>query len=333
MYKQNVLTLQKEYIEIIRDIEKIRPSLPEKVITEYKGGIFTLGSGSYVEILDDELVAVDVKAENCFKDTRSVVAYDESIAKYKCLEGTGYHTAHSVVTLGQDDYIPKGLLTFYFYTSSKSISEKADFLKYTEDENLASKKDYLNDRIEFLVESVPPNSLLLIDGPLIGGDAYVLMINAIEKFHEKNIIPIFFVKNSNSNLIVDTMPNIRKHYNSDMHWSYSILKQGQRISLVKYTDAKNELNSKVFTYFKAFNKSPQRIEMHNSTYVKYQDVVDKIMSTIYYYLLAQGSNNPQVRPIAVAEMYAREFIKVSNIDEYFFGMGFVPTMNQERFGY
>ena len=41
--------------------------------------------------------------------------------------------------------------------------------------------------------------------------------------------------------------------------------------------------------------------------------------------------NPQVRLIAIAEMYARQALKLVDIDSMMQNSGIVPTINQERF--
>ena len=58
------------------------------------------------------------------------------------------------------------------------------------------------------------------------------------------------------------------------------------------------------------------------------------MNLIYYLLLVQGYlQNPQIRPIAVAEKYARAILKMTDIDKLVRDSGLIPTMNQERFGW
>ena len=57
-----------------------------------------------------------------------------------------------------------------------------------------------------------------------------------------------------------------------------------------------------------------------------------VVDMIYYLLLAQGNpNDPQVRPIAVAEMYAKESLKVLNIMKMIEKSSWMQaTMNQGR---
>ncbi|MDO8726781.1 MAG: DNA double-strand break repair nuclease NurA [Candidatus Methanoperedens sp.] len=268
------------------------------------------------------------------ENTTICCAYDESINKFSGLEGTAFLMSHSLVVMKELDFIPLNLLTFYFYTRSKDITNKSKFIKYSKDPEMDSKKDYVNDKIEFLTEYSPSGSILFIDGPLIGGDVYTFMIRAINKFLSKDIIPIFFVKNSSSNLVTDNIPELSGKFNSDMHWAYTYLKKGQRTNFFKYADRNNPDNAKIFCYIKAFELSPQRVEFHIDTFQKYREKIDEIMDLIYYLILAQGDlKNPQVRPIAIAEKYARDTLRLTDINKIAKYSGLVPTMNQERFGW
>ncbi len=275
------------------------------------------------------------KGEKSAHDSKIIYcAYDESINKFSSLEGTAFLMSHSLIVTTETDFIPLNLLTFYFYTRSKEITNKSKFIKHSTDPEIASKKDYVNDKIEFLTEYSPPGSILFIDGPLIGGDVYTFMIHAINKFLSKDIIPIFFVKNSSSNLVTDNIPELQGKYNSDMHWAYKYLKKGQRTNFFKYADRNNPDNAKIFCYLKAFDLSPQRVEFHVDTFQKYRKKIDEIMDFIYYLILVQGDlKNPQVRPIAIAEKYARDTLRLADINKLARESGLVPTMNQERFGW
>jgi hypothetical protein len=51
-------------------------------------------------------------------------------------------------------------------------------------------------------------------------------------------------------------------------------------------------------------------------------------------MIAQGDkSNPQVRPIAIAEKYARETLKLIEFNKLMSDTGIVPTINQERFAW
>ncbi len=260
-------------------------------------------------------------------------AYDESIMKFIALEGSAFFTAHSLIVAGDKEYIPVALATFRFYTRSESIVSKSEHIKFALDPEVEAKRDYMKDRLRFFLDYVPRKSLLFIDGPLIGGDLYTIMVDNNKKFLENEIVPIYFVKNSTSNIVTDNIKELKGKYNSDMHWLNLLLRPGERSAFFKYEDQVNKKNSKVFCYLKAFNSSPQRIEMHSDTFSKYGTSIKPIMDLLYYLLLVQGSlTNPQLRPIAIAEGYARSMIKFLDINQYFKKANITPTLNQVRFG-
>ena len=151
---------------------------------------------------------------------------------------------------------------------------------------------------------------------------------------KKNIIPVFFVKNSLSDIVTSSIDSLKGKYNSDLHWAFKLLKNGKRSNFFHYIDAVNPKNSKVFCYIKVFNSSPQRIEFHSETFKKYHQLILDILDMIYYQILVQGNeNNPQVRLIAIAEKYARSTLKLINIEKIINKVGITPTMNQKRFGW
>ena len=265
---------------------------------------------------------------------RPISAYDESVNKFAGLEGVAYLTSHALVMHGEKDFIPSSFLTFYFYTRSKKLTKEAKFIKYSEDPENQSKKDYVIDRTDFIINNTPTNSIVLIDGPLIGGQVSDLTIKLNNELLKKNAIPLFFVKNSTSNLVTDNINELKGRYNSDMHWAYKTLRKGERSNLFKYVDQHNPRNAKLFCYLKAFDLSPQRVEFHVSTFEKHKDKIGGLMDLVYYLMLVQGNlKNPQVRSIAIAEKYARASLKLINLDKLMKKLGVMPTMNQERFGW
>jgi len=148
---------------------------------------------------------------------------------------------------------------------------------------------------------------------------------------ERNIIPIFIVKNSNSNLVTDYVPSLKGKFNSDMHWAYTTLQPGTRTNFFVYEDSVNSEFSKIFCYLKTFDISPQRVEFHPRTYKKYQGIMEEMMHLIYYLVLVQGDlKNPQLRSIAIAEKFARETLDLFDMSNLMKTLGLVPTMNQER---
>ena len=254
--------------------------------------------------------------------------------KFEGLEGTAYLTSHSMIIHGETDFIPVSFLTFYFYTRSTVLSEGSGYIKYSEDVETDSKRDYITDRELLLGANVPENSIIFIDGPLIGSQMTKYTLDLNNLLLKKGIIPIFFVKNSNSNLVIDNIESLKRKYNSDMHWAYSTLKEGERTNFFEYKDKTNPKFAKVFCYLKAFDVSPSRVEIDVQTFKKYSSSIDKILDVVYYLLIVQGDlRNPQIRSIAIAEKYARATLKLINFSKMMKDLGITPTMNQERFAW
>ncbi|MEM3445557.1 MAG: DNA double-strand break repair nuclease NurA [Thermoplasmata archaeon] len=333
------LLLHSSFNNTIEELNKVNVKLPKSstpIQLDLQNFMFP-PIGELVTPLE-EISATDLNPTNggtlYENNTRCVAGYDESITRFSCLEGTAFLMSHSLVVVGDADYFPISLLTFYFYTRSKEITSNTKFIKYSSEPDMDSKKDFIRDKIEFLVEHTPHGSILLIDGPLIGGDVYTFMIRAIDKFLSKEIIPIFFVKNSTSNLVTNNIRELSGKFNSDMHWAYTFLEKGQRTNFFKYVDKNNPNNAKIFCYLKVFDQSPQRVEFHVDTFKKYYDEIESLMDLIYYLILVQGDpKNPQVRPIAIAEKYARDTLHLIESNKLLQYTPLVPTMNQERFGW
>ena len=172
----------------------------------------------------------------------------------------------------------------------------------------------------------------MIDGPYLAGDGSFTFNEAIKRMMKNDIFPVFIVKNSRSTMIVDNFDELAGMYNSDLHYANEILKQGSRTPFFMYSDASSKDKSKVFCYLKhRDNYSPIRIEIPSEIYYKRQESVDAILDLIYYLIMVQGSNvNPQPRPIAVAEMYARETLNLIDINHDSFHMKLTATMNERR---
>lgn len=122
---------------------------------------------------------LDCRKGQKFCDQNKICAYDESINKFEGLEGTGFLTSHSMIIHGDMDYIPINLLTFYFYTRSLYLTKNSKYIKFSNDFEVDSKRDYVSDREKLLVENVPEDCTIFIDGPLIGGQMtkYTLDLN------------------------------------------------------------------------------------------------------------------------------------------------------------
>jgi len=298
---------------------------------------FELGREGTVSMLESDLT-IDLDANNGCEisqnSQRIIAAYDESIMTFSALEGKAVCVSHSLVYVGKNNYLPINYITLKFYTRSSIVQEKMGAAILVKDVAHQSLVDTACNKMDFLEKYGMNDSILLIDGPLIAGDAYTTFMPAIKKFLERNIIACFFVKNSSSDLISTYMPDICVGYNSDMHWVHRILKPGQRTSFFKYTDNHNKENSKVFCYMKFFhNSSPVRIEFPTIIFENFKNEMQNIVDLAYYFLLVQGSkSNAQLRPIAIAEMFARETLKLFDVNKEIRNAQLVPTMNEERWG-
>lgn len=321
---------------VINDLRRLNIRLPGE--SSYSGGEIDFDVGSEYELVpleDDASYVLDAKKgmEVMKKDSHSIWAYDESIKTYSALEGKAMMTSHALVYMRPEKYIPISYLTLKFYTQSEKVLEAAgkSAIK-TEHPDRQASIDRALEKMYLINERCIDNSILFIDGPLIGGDAYTTIMKDVLALSDRGIVPVFFVKNSSSNMISTYIPELSRGYNNDMHWANDTLKVGSRTQFFKYTDRHNSNNSKVFCYVKFMTgRSPVRIEMPTTVYEKYLSTVDSIMDGIYYLLLTQGNySNPQIRPIAVAEMYAREIIKIYDIHKEIRKAGLTYTMNEER---
>jgi len=263
----------------------------------------------------------------------NIYAYDESVQNYRALEGDLLFCSSSTIKI-EDKYSFNLSVLPHFLTSIRKFKDAHD-----EDihfaESVAEERNLIliTSKIDSILKSVEPHSIVLVDGPLVGGNASSYMVGMDEKLRKKDCIPLYFVKNSDSRLVIDAIPKLSMEFNSDFHWTACHLKTGTRSPFFKYTDRHNSRNSKVFAYLKALYGFPERVEMHALTYEKYGSLMPSLMNLLAYFYLAQGDySNPQVRPIAIAEKYAREGIKVLNIPALLGKLGFRPTINQVRFG-
>jgi len=326
----------KQTVTALKDVKIALPRVPIEENEQYQEREFPLGTSKLTKVERSEKYELNpAKGENLAASGTPIVAYDESINKFSALQGTAYLTSHSLVILGPLRYIPVVFLTFYFYSRSKYLAAKSGRVRYSETPQMESQVDYMQDKIQFLLECAPSNSLLFVDGPLIAGDVYVRMVGSMDEFIDRGIVPIFLVKNSDSNLITDSRPDLAGRFNSDLHWAHELLAPGDRTSFYKYVDINNpKRNAKVFCYFKSLRASPARVEFHADVFRKHSDQVGPIMDLIHYLMLVQGDeHNPQIRPIAIAEKFARAAIRLIDLGGLMRSSGLQPTMNQDRFAW
>lgn len=333
----NKLVIHPRFQATIEEISKMDVKLPniDTYHSIYSDSDPLYQTGELVTPIDDvgKVALIAATGWDFAVNQANVIAYDESFIKFNCLEGVAFFTSHAIVLMDKNEYLPSTYLTFHFFTRSKEIVSRSKYIDFSDDPETSFQKAYIRDRISFLSNTAPSKSILLIDGPLIGGDVYTILIASISEFTKRDIVPVFFVKNSASNLVTDNLVELRHMYNSDMHWSYCFLDKGERTNFFVYRDRNNPDNAKVFCYIKSSSSSPQRVEFHVETFSKYRAIIPDILNMVYYFLLVQGDmKNTQVRPIIIAEKFAKETLKLININKLMREVGIVPTMNQARFG-
>lgn len=331
----NKFLFQEDFQKRLDEIRKIKititdlPKIAEIDIVnnENRNGILK-------KLEQKEKFTLNPKRGNEFAKSVVMSGYDESKLEFVTLEGLASFISHSLVTYAGENLLPVTYLSFYFYSRSENLLSNSEFFKPTSEPDVEEKRDYAKDRNNLITQYAVPESLICIDGPLIGGNLSSSTIELVKKLESKNVVPIFIVKNSDSNLVTDNIPGLKHNFNSDLHWAYNLLKPGERTNMYLYEDAYNPLNSKAFFYLKPFSGlSPQRIEFHKNTFDLHSDILLDIFDTIYYLFLAHGDpHNPQVRPIAVAEKYAREVLRLINPYSFMKSSGIIPTVNQTRFG-
>ncbi len=337
-YEQfNKILVHPSFKDTIEEINRMNIQLPNNPVFEewdMSFSEFPNMGGRVIALEEIKAYKLNAKTgQDIIQQGHPIVAYDESIQKFEALEGSAYLTSHSLTLLGKEDYIPLNLITFYFYTRSNLFTTTSKYIKSSINPLVDSKLDYISDRTKFLVKNVPRNSILFIDGPLLGGQVIHQTLLLNNELFENNIIPIFFVKNSTSNLVTDQIESLRGKFNSDLHWCFHFLKPGERTNFFKFEDPTNKAHAKIFCYIKAYDGSPQRIEMYVNIFDVFKNKIQDLLDIIYYLLLVQGdSKNPQLRPIIISEKFARASLKLFDLQKIMNDLGIIATINQDRFG-
>ena len=286
--KLNKVILQDGFHDRLNEVRKVNLSVTQKPIMSEVSVPFISSVGNVIleEVEEIKGYSLDPIEGNEFAKEVVFAGYDESKFKFLSLEGEAHITTHAIDYYIDEDNIPVCKITFYFYTRSKNIVDNSKFIKYTDDISSQSNLDYATDRNEIIEQHALENSILFIDGPLIGGNITYYSLELVKKLHEKKIVPVFIVKNSDSNLVVDNIKSFTNTYNSDLHWAYKNLKKGQRTNFFKYTDKHNKQFSKIFCYVKPFNYvTPQRVEIHPLTFGIYERFIPELLNLFYYLLL------------------------------------------------
>ena len=266
-------------------------------------------------------------------DEWNIYAYDESIRNYRALEGDLMFCSSSTILMDDKYKFNLTVLPFFLTSMRKFKGINDEDIRFAENLEEERNSILINLKMESILSTVEPHSLVLIDGPLIGGMASTYIVGMDEELRRRDCIPLYFVKNSGSRLIIENNAKLSREFNSDFHWAACQLSPNSRSPFFKYTDRHNSKNSKVFTYVKVLAGFAERLEMHTKTYEKYNYLIPSLMNLVAYLYVVQGDySNPQVRPIAIAEKYAREGLKILNIPALLGRLGFRPTINQVRFG-
>lgn len=262
----------------------------------------------------------------------NIYGYDESVQSYKALEGDLLFCSSAIVKMEEKYRFNLTVLPYFLTSIRKYLHLQDEGIHFAENIAEGRNRILIDMKVNSILETVEPHSIVFIDGPLIGGMASNYIVNMDEKLRENDCIPLYFVKNSDSRLIINHDPKLSNEFNSDFHWAAYKLKTGYRSAFFRYTDKYNNKNSKVFTYVKALAGFTERVEMHSLTFEKYKPLIHAIIDLIAYFYLVHGDLlNPQVRPIAIAEKYAREGLRTLNIPALLSRLGFCPTINQVRF--
>lgn len=273
----------------------------------------------------------------------NIYAYDESVQDFFSLEGTLMFCCSAIVKVEKSYNFNIRIMPFFITSMKKFKNKEQEEIRYNENVGAERNSIIVDSEIDMIKDSVEPHSIVLIDGPLIGRQASTKMVEMDRKIRDKDCIPLYFVKNSKSRLIIegDAKLGLANHFNSDFHWACHRLKVSGRSAFFMYTEQQerngrmvpNKDHSKVFTYIKPLAGFPERVEMHTETYKKYYSLIPRLMNLVAYFYSVQGDYvNPQVRPIAIAEKYAREGLRLMNIPVLLRKLGFHPTINQVRFG-
>ncbi len=283
--------------------------------------------------LEDINKSYPLKIDNSLINEWDIFAYDESSQNFKALEGDLLFISSALIKI-EETYRFNLTINPYFLTTIKKFRDTSEHhIRFNENVGEEQNKIFVECKKKAIMDNVSPHSIVFIDGPIIGGNISDPIIKMDDALREIDCIPVYFVKNSNSRLIIDNIPSLSQEFNSDFHWASHNLKESQRSPFFKYTDGHSHSKTKVFTYVKALAGFPARVEFYTKSFEKYENIMPQLMDLIEYLFIVQGDfENPQIRPIAIAEKYAKEGLKIINIPAQLQKLGFQPTINQVRFG-
>jgi hypothetical protein len=321
------------YLSTIENIKLINNSQSNSVnIVKGLGEEILKSAGSVIRIIQNHSEKKKINLEQ-FNKTSSfqLSAYDESILELNSLEGKIRCITHCSVLQSEQEYTPAAFVTLKFFTKSKIIKSNSTSFSdiiYSEDLSKSLNEEYVKERKYFLSKAAPENAFLFIDGSMFSGASTAGNFTLIESLLSQNCKPVFFVKNSESTIITETF-DFAKGYNSDLHWAFLNLNVGEVSPIFSYISADGR--GKAMCFMKVFTgRSPIRIEFPLRAFIDGM-YPDEIFNLIYYQFLANGSEiNVQPRIIQIAEIYAREILKSTNLFKEIERMGLTKSMNEQR---
>jgi len=293
---------------------------------------YSKNPSSVIQIISEYDKIEKIKLKEMNHDSSFLLsAYDESILELNSIEGKIRCTTHCNVLQNNREFIPAAYVSLKFFTKSKIIQSKTDAYSdiiFTEDIGKAVNEEYIKERKYFLAKTAPQNAYLFIDGSMFSGASTAGNFVLVDSLLSQNCKPVFFVKNSESTIITESF-EFAKGYNSDLHWAYKNLKQGERSPIFSYVSGDGR--GKAMCFFKIFEgRSPIRIEFPLQAFLNGMYLED-VFNLIYYQYIANGSDyNVQPRIIQIAEMYAREILKSTNLYNEIERMGLIKSMNEQR---
>ena len=334
------ITISENYFSTISTIKNITSDSSNKqvrLVSDYSSEEYISNGKSEIKIIDSQNIYLKPPKISLLNSGKIplLAGYDESILELNSLQGQLRCVSHVCCLQSKKAYTPIGYLSLKFFTKSLKIQEKStptSDIILTNDISKSINDNYHVERISFLKEYLPETSLVFIDGAIFSGANTSYNFKMCDDFKARDITPLFFVKNSESELVKLSF-DFANEYNNDLHWANSVLNTRQRSKVFHYISDGDLNRSMIFTYVKIFeNRSPIRIEMPYSNYCSLKLEFNELLDFVCYQYFANGSlSNIQPRIIQIAEQYAREILKSTGIYQEVEKLGLTKIMNEVRF--
>ncbi len=314
--------------EELRSLNKVQPVS----VSFLKSDLFEHLDGERVSLFGESNDPKNVSFDLLKKvKITNLVAYDESILELRALEGKLRCIAHCIVLQNEDKYVPAGYVTLKFFTESSLIegnsTEYSDIV-YSNDVSHDILTHYLAERKFIAEKAIPSNSLVFIDGSMFSGGSTAQNFVLVDYLNSINSPPVFFVKNSDSKIITNNF-QFANGYNSDLHWAHTVLNEMQYTPFFRYES--DDGRAKLMSFLKIYkDRSPIKIELPFKSYEAGLYPNDLFERIVYQFFANGSKSNVQPRIIQVAEIYAREILKSTNIYSEVEKMGLTKTMNEQR---